>query len=830
MKNKFSHAPVCYLIWMLLLCVAVCSPAKAGDIDDKTVVKPARQKRWQTFSLHDVRLAAGGDFYTAMMVSQNYLLGLDVERMLNGERRRAGLPSVNDPYPGSFQPKDTRPGDLNHYLSGISLMYAQSGREEFLQRSNYIVEVLRQCEEKKQQRIAAGDTLVDRRINNAYKAILAGRLQLEGPDEFGSPWGGLSGLGNFYYGMHKQFAALRDAYLYCNNREALRLWTAIAEPTTQFVLKANPDLFDDMLDVEHGGMNEVYADLYALTGDTRYMAVSKKFNHQKLILNMANGTDNLYGRHANMQVPTLVGTARQYQLTGDAVSNRATKNFLDIIFNSHMSAIGGNSCYERFGRPGEISKRLGYTGNETCNTYNMQKVALQAFETDGNLQYMDYFERALYNHILASQDAESGGVTYYMSLMPGGFKAFSNVYDLTGVWCCVGTGMENHSKYGEAIFFHDASNVLVNLFIPSTLQWKEKGCSLSIQTAFPATDDVKITVNDAAAFRGNILIRKPHWMQKGLTVQINNKPVAATVNKEGYIVLQSHWKKGDVVKLHLPQSFQVEPAKDDANLAALFRGPVLLAEPLGAERMPGSDLVRHAHYLYREWVPPTDDIPVLVADKKDPSGWLKADAGKPLQFTTSDVGWIRGKLQAIPFMPFYKLRHQRQNVYFKLYDPQEWQQRKQVVSDEVNLGNAADEALHHLQGEGMDTTRFRDDRNFWENNRIGRWAKRGGWFSYDLKLNDGKARQYLVVTYWGGEPAGSEFDVVVNGTVVGSQAINASLPLTYFEEVYALPQTVTKDRHAITVSFRAKPGKSVGKVYGLLLTSDPERFRYPLFY
>ncbi len=274
-----------------------------SQIDEKTVVLPAQPKTWQTFPLKNIRLTEGSPFYKAMQVSQQYLLGIDVERMLNRHRKAASLPEKGN-YPGSNQPDDPRPGDLFHYLSGISLMYAQTGNDRFLERANYIVDELKSSWEKANPR--------QNQLQKMFAKILRGELELKAPDEFGYPWNGNVDAGNIWHGVHKEFAALRDAYLYTDNEKVFALLKKEAEPVTVFALQANPDLFDDMLDIEHGGMNEVFADLYALTGDKRYMDVSMKFNHQKVILNIANGKDVLYGRHANMQVPTFAGTARQY--------------------------------------------------------------------------------------------------------------------------------------------------------------------------------------------------------------------------------------------------------------------------------------------------------------------------------------------------------------------------------------------------------------------------------------------------------------------------------------------------------------------------------------
>lgn len=799
---------------ILLFATLATGTTRADEGDDKMVVKPAHTKVWNTFPLSNVRLLPGSPFYRAMQVDQRYILGMDVDRMLNEYRRKAGLPEKG-PYPSSNQPEGTRPGYLDHYLSAVSLMYAQTGDKAFKERADYIIATLHDCRAALTEREGPGYGFL-----SSWHKLLRGELELKAPDELGYPWGGMDG--NRFYSIHKQLSAYRDALYYTDNPTALELWVAESNTIADFVLKANPDLFDGMLDIEHGGMNDVFADLYAITGEKRYMDVSLKFNHQKVILNVANNHDVLYGRHANMQVPTFVGTAKQYLLIGNEVSGKATTNFLDMIYNDHMTAIGGISRYERFGRPGEISKRLGYTSNETCNTYNMLKVALQHFETHGDLRDMDYYERALYNHILASQDPESGGVTYYTSMASGGFKSFSNGYDLEGVWCCVGTGMENHAKYGEAIYFHNHRDLFVNLFIPSVLEWADKGLKLRLETDFPTTDRVRLTMMENRAFDQQLYFRVPAWAEQGIRVRVNGKPRQTAPSDDQYVRVSGDWKAGDVIELEIPQRVWLESTKDDPNLTAIFYGPVLLAGELGADRMPGSDLVRHAHRTYNQWIAPVDDIPALTVNKRYTDSWLKRPSDSELKFELAEVG--------ISLIPYYQMRHQRYNVYWKMYSTDDAAYREAVVSDEINTSILADEQAHNLRGEGHDTTRFNDYRNFWENNRIGRIAEDGGWFAYDLAVKPASGPQFLVVTYWGGAPEKTAFDVIVDGQVIKHEDITEKYPLTYYEQVYELPQELVANKEKLTVTFRAAEKSRAGGVYALKLTADPKGFPGYSFY
>lgn len=801
-----------------LLFFPLHNQSQAGEIDNRTVVISRHPKIWKTFPLSEVRLLPGSPFHHAMEVSQRYLLDMDVDRMLNGLRKRVDLPEKGA-YPGSNQPEGTRPGDLPHYMSGTSLMYAQTGDSRFLERINYIIDEMCKVRDIFHQK--------GERVHYDFEKILSGELLLNRPDDWGAPWGGTSG--NTFYTIHKYHAGLRDAYLYCGNPKALELWREHADQIADFVLACNPDLFDGFLDIEHGGMNAVYADLYALTGDERYMEVSRRFNHQKVILNIADGHDVLYGRHANFQTPTFEGTARQYQLTGDEVSRQATGNFLDMAYSGHINCIGGNSCYERFGRPGETTKRLGYTSSETCNTYNMLKVALNAFESGGELRHMDYFERALYNHILASQDPETGGVTYYTSTIPGGFKSYSDRFNLQGVWCCVGTGMENHSKYGEAIYFNNGNVLLVNLFIPSTLNWEEKGLRLSQKTDFPQTDRTTLTIEECGSYDAPIYVRYPQWAESGVRVSINGERIPVKARRGEYIPIAHSWKKGDIIEIEMPQTFRLEAAKDDPYMNAICRGPIVYAGILGSDHMP-ADRVNSAGNNNR--VVPENDIPTFTADKSDLDSWIKPTGKHPMEYITTGAGTLYGKKKELTLLPYYMTHHTRYSLYLKVYTPQEMALRKRVVIDELRPSYADDEKAHNMQ---CGTSRLVSQGghspalgfNSWEHTRLGREAD--DWFSYDMKTTPGQTN-YLVVTYWGNENEGHEFDVTVNGVKLASEILFDKVPLTFYETVYEIPAEAIAAGGKATVAFRGHDGKKAGTVFALRTTTDPEKFPNYSFY
>ncbi|MDQ6473008.1 glycoside hydrolase family 127 protein [Flavobacterium sp. LHD-80] len=813
MKNK--------LIKALLLSSAFTISAQQKN---KYIVKETGPNVWMDFPLNDTRLLENSPFYHAMKLDQKYLLGMDVNRMLNGYRKRANLPLLGN-YPGSNQPENTRPGEMPHYISGIALMYAQTGDLEYKKRVDYMMASLKESIDIINKNNPDQNYILGRKNwDNPLHELSKGKITLDGGDETNYPWGG---MGNFWYVVHKDLAAYRDCYIYCNSEIAFELLKNEGSRIADFALKANPDLFDDMLDIEHGGMNEVFADLYALTGEKKYMETSMKFNHQKVILNTALGNDVLYGRHVNMQVPTFAGTARQYQLDGNKISKEATFNFLDQMYTQHNHVIGGSGRYERYVKPGDETKGLGFTSDETCATYNMLKTARTAFEVSGDLKHLDYFERALYNHILASQDPDSGGVTYYTSLMPGGFKSYSDGYNLEKVWCCVGTGMENHAKYGESVFFHNNDDLFLNLFIPTTLKWEEKGLEISLKTNFPEEDIINLEINENKSFSNKLVVRYPSWAGK-VKVWINDKEVSVNGKAGGTFELTNNWKKDDKIKIEMPQNFWIEKSKDEKNLITIMRGPLVMGASLGKDKMPGSDLVNYAMH-YNNWVTPQNDIPSIIASESDINKWILPVEGKKLEFKTKGAGFLNGKANEITLIPFYQMHHQRYSVYLKMFSKEELKERQQIVSDEIDISSESDEKKHKLTANNSARILEKDGRHFWENNRYGRNALKNDSFSYEVKANEKASKQFLTVTFWGSASDGNGISIYADDQLLSTEDLGEKLPLSYYEKSFELPESL-KGKKNVKITFKVPENYNAGAIYGLKLSSDISKFKGYLFY
>lgn len=519
----------------------------------------------QQFPPRDVRLR-DGPFRQAMELDAKYLLSLEPDRLLSGFRSEAGLKPKADKY-GGWESQGIAGHTLGHYLSACSRMYQDTGNPEFLERVNYTVAQLAECQKANGNGYVAA--IPDgKRI---FHEIAQGELHVQDFNLNGAwvPW----------YTIHKEFAGLIDACRFCDSTQALAVATNLADwvdATTKNLTEAQ---WQKMLVCEQGGMNEAMADLYALTGNTNYLNLAEKFYHQAVMDPLAHGDDILDGLHSNMQIPKTIGAARLYELTGEPRYADIARFFWDRVALHRSYVIGGNGDNEHFFPTNNFARHLDAATCETCCTYNMLKLTLHLFAWSPSATDMDFYERALYNDILASQDPDTGMFVYLMSLQPGGFKTYSTRDN--SFWCCVGTGMENHSRYGQAIYLHDDGSLYVNLFIASELSWPDKGLVVRQDTKFPDQDTTWLTFHCRQPVRLGLKIRWPAWAESPPGVSINNKTQTISGQPASYIALDREWHDGDVVKIHLPMSLHTEPLPGTTNLLAVLYGPIVLAGELG---------------------------------------------------------------------------------------------------------------------------------------------------------------------------------------------------------------------------------------------------------
>jgi DUF1680 family protein/alpha-L-arabinofuranosidase len=736
------------------------------------------------FDLTEVRLL-DGPFQHAMELDRAYLLSLDVDRLLHNFRVNAGLPSNAQPLGGWEEPKvELRGHFVGHYLSACALMYASTGDERLKQKGDAVVAGLAECQQK---------------IGTGYLSAF--------PEEFFDRVEARQRVWAPYYTLHKIYAGLLDMYVHCGNQQALDTCKKFAD----WVIARNARLSDEqmqkMLGTEHGGMNEVLANLYGITGERKYLEIAQRFNHMAVIGPASQRQDKLTGLHANTQIPKFIGTAREYELTGQDWLKTASLFFWNTVANERSYVIGGHSDGEMFSPKEKLSEALGPNTTETCNTYNMLKLTRHLFEWDPEASYADYYERALYNHILASQNPENGMTCYYVPLRSGSNKNYSTP---TGsFWCCTGTGVENHAKYGDSIYFHNAGHDLyVNLFSASELNWKAKGLKLRQETRYPDEQSTRLTFTSDAPVELTLNIRRPFWATSDFEVRVNGKRQWLASKPGDYAVLNSTWQSGDTVEVAMPFTLRTEAFHDNPHRFAFLYGPLVMCAQIDTQK----------------------PYPSVIAEPAQALASLKALPDAPSTFASSgNVFRIAGEASSpvIKLEPFYKMHGDRHYIVYwdSLTEPQ-WQakldeEKAELVKakeldartvDQVRPGDETSERDHHQQGENSEAGEF--------SGRGYRHATDGGWFSWEMKVSP-EGAQDLRVTYWGSD-AGRSFDVLLDDAKLATQRLRSNRPGRFFDQVYTLAPDVIKGKEHVTIKFQARQGGWAGGVFGLrIVKAEP---------
>lgn len=758
-------------------------------------VKPVVEIKAYSFHPADVEVREG-KFVDAMRADTKYLLAIEPDRLLSQFRSHSGLKPKAEIY-GGWEDSGLAGHTLGHYLSACALQYATTGDVKYRERVDYIVNELDECQRARKTGYVGAIPKED----SVFLEVSKGNIRSRGFDLNGawSPW----------YTVHKLMAGLLDAYLYCQSDKALAIEKGIADWSEGILKNLNDEQLQKMLLCEYGGMNEVLVNTYAFTGEKKYLDLSYKFHDKKVLDSLALGFDVLPGKHSNTQVPKAIGTARRFELTGRKSDFATSDFFWNTVVQHHTYAPGGNSNYEYLGKQDNLSEKLTDNTMETCNTYNMLKLTRHLFAMNPRAEYMDFYERALYNHILASQNHSTGMMCYFVPLRMGTKKDFSDEFNT--FTCCVGSGIENHVKYGESIFAKAADGGLyVNLFINSKLNWKEKGLEVQLDGDLPDQNIVRIVMNPQKTISMPLYIRKPAWADS-FELKVNNSIVREQVISEnGYIVVNRKWKKGDMISVQFPVEIYSMPMPDNPSRQAFFYGPALLAGNLGPDEPD-----------------PMKGIPPLVTDKSNTKDWLKYDKPKPnerkpLSFRTENVG-LQNNIQ---FQPFYAIADDHYSVYWDVFTPQQWAQqqlvyesrrkleaeREQGTTDVLRVGEMQPERDHELVGENTEVGESHTHKY--------RIANPGGHFSFTMKLQPGFS--YLLIgTYWGMDNRGRQFDVLVDGEKIASEDLNKYKESKFYDITYRLPTSLTNGKTKITVKFQPKDERnSAGPVYGVRLVKE----------
>lgn len=765
----------------------------------------------KTFPLTSVRLLES-PFYQAQQTDMEYILALDPDRLLAPFMIEAGIEPKAERY-GNWENTGLDGHIGGHYLSALSLMYASTGNEELQDRLNYMINVLAQCQEKNGNGYVGGVPGGE----NVWKEIANGNIDA-GSFSLNGKWVPL-------YNIHKTFAGLRDAYLFAGNKKALDMLIDLSNWFLGITSNLSDDQIQEMLRSEHGGMNEVFADVAYITGDRKYLDFAKEVSHLSILNPLLKEKDELTGLHANTQIPKVIGYKRVADVANDEEWAQAANFFWETVVEDRSVSIGGNSVREHFHPIDDFSSMMeSNQGPETCNTYNMLRLTNMLFLSDPDAKYMDYYERGLYNHILSSQHPDKGGFVYFTPMRPRHYRVYSQPDE--SFWCCVGSGLENHGKYGELIYAHNEKDIYVNLFIPSELQWKERGISLTQNTQFPFEEKSVITLKLEKPEKFTLHFRYPGWIKKGeYKITVNKKPIEISSVPASYVSVERKWKSGDVISIELPMHTTAEFLPDNSSWVSFIHGPIVLAAVTDSTNLQGlwADDSRMGHVANGKLYPINEAPMVVTEDGHNFVANVKPVENTPLTFTTSDLVYP-DKYKDLRLVPFFNIHEARYMIYWpvvnreNLQDKLKAMQEKEAallalearIVDQIATGEQQPEAEHNFKGERTNTGLNQD--YFWRDAR--------GWFSYELS-NKNKEGKVLRITYFGGDKD-RNFDILLNDKLLDTVNLDGSKENVFYDVDYEIPDEILNDLsdNQMTLKFVAHEGSVAGGIYYIRLLKE----------
>lgn len=780
-----------------LLAVAGCSEPRPPSATGAPVEK---------FPLGDIRLL-DSPFKHAQDKNIDYILAMDPDRLLAPYLREAGLEPRADSY-GNWENTGLDGHIGGHYLTALSLAYAATGNEEARARLDYMLDELQRAQRKNGDGYLGGipgGAAMWRQIANGE--IDAGLFSLN------DKWVPL-------YNIHKTYAGLRDAWLHAGSEQARDMLVELADWGVRLIANLSDEQLQDMLRSEHGGLNEVYADVAEITGDDQYLAVARRLSHREILQPLEAHRDALTGLHANTQIPKVIGYKRVGDLVHDARWQDAAEYFWQEVVNKRTVAIGGNSVREHFHALDDFSSMVeDVEGPETCNTYNMLKLTEMLYRSSPEPRYVRYYERALYNHILSSQNPDTGGLVYFTPMRPQHYRVYSQPEK--AMWCCVGSGIENHSKYGEMIYAHRGDELFVNLFIPSKLQWRERGLTVTQRNRFPDAENTTLEIEgDATA---TLHLRYPAWVSEGdLKVRINGNTFQHNAKPGSYVSIERHWQEGDRIEIALPMHAELEQMPDRSDYFALLYGPVVLAaktDPLADEQLDFfADDSRMGHIASGPMCS-LESAPLFVSEDQSFIHNLERLPGNQLRFAAPEALRSEGQ-QALELIPFFRLHESRYMLYWPVTTPEKLAGRRRaeaeadrtrlalakVTIDSIAPGEQQPESDHFFAG-GNTEAGIHKGRH---------WRHASDWFSYQLRDPQREA-QTLRITYYGLD-SGREFDILLNGEKLADVALDGGRGDAFYTVDYTLPAPLRqREDTALELRFEAEPGSVAGGIYGIRL-------------
>lgn len=773
----------------------------------------AQEKLYKNqFPISDIKLL-DGPLKDARDLNLEVLFQYDVDRLLAPYRKVAGLPKKAESYPNW----DGLDGHVaGHYLSAMAINFAATGNQVCKSRMDYMLSELHEClEANGVNNPEWGTGYIGGFPNSAalWSSFMKGNFGV-----YQSAWAP-------FYNLHKMYAGLRDAWLYGGSNDAKNLFLHFCDWGIQITSSLSDEQMQTMLNMEHGGMNEIFADAYQITGYKKYLDAAKRYSHKIFLDPLSKGIDNLDNWHANTQIPKFIGFTRIGELSNDDTTYKNAGHFAwKTIVGNRSLAFGGNSRREHF--PSVVSSGdyiNDVDGPETCNSYNMLKLTENLFRLNPSAHYADYYERTLFNHIRSTQHPIHGGYVYFTTARPRHYRVYSTPNN--AMWCCVGTGMENHSKYNQFIYTHSQDSLFINLFIASELNWQDKNIRIKQETNFPYEEGTKLTVTEGSS-SFPLLVRYPEWVEEGkLEISINNKEFHHTSPPSSYINILRKWKKGDVIEIKLPMRNRIEHLPNVKDYIAFMHGPILLGARTGTEDMRGllADDGRWAQYPGGKMLP-VNQAPILIDDDiQHMADRLSPIEGKPMQFR---LNMRMENPMDVTLEPFANIHDSRYMIYWLALTKKGYtsyiDSLTAIESEKIAIEKRTVDfiATGEQQPENDHNMKQQHSSSGNNNNEFYREANNEGYFSYEMTTGS-ESNLTLMIRYWGAEWGSRKFDILIDDEKLLSEDNTGRWNQSKFFNIkYDIPNKMLKGKKKIRVKFQSLPGSTAGAVYHIRLLKN----------
>lgn len=804
-------------ISVLLTGVVACALAFFSPNSLHAQIQPVHQEKMRLFSLKDVRIT-DGQFKKIQDKDHEYLLSLEPDRLLSRFRREAGLTPKAPPYPfwesdDSMMKIGCLSGHiLGFYMSSMSMMYETTGDEKILERLRYVVSELKECQE------AQGDgyALAEVTGRNVFEAVVAGDIRASG--------GSLNDTFEPVYVLNKVMLGLAAIYERCGIEEARPVLVALADWFGTDVLdKLTHEQIQKLLDCEHGSINESYVDVYRITGDKKYLDWANELNHETMWIPLSEKRDVLPGFHANTQIPKFTGFANVYEYGGDEKLYDASEFFWNLVVDNHTWVNGGNSTGEHFFPPNEFEKRITqYGGPESCNSVNLMRLTELLYRLDGSPKKIDYYERVLYNHILANYNPEEGVAVYYTSMRPGHYRIYGTPYD--SFWCCVGTGLEAPAKFAQMVYSHENDNLYVNMFIPSTLCWKEKGIELEQETSFPDNNSSILTIHVPKQTRFKLNVRKPYWVENdSFVVKVNGKEQPVN-DIDAYVSLERDWENGDILSIEFTPRLQVEYLKASTKYVSFQYGPIVLGTALNVYPLDKSE--------YRQERKTIGDLPVPERVTPVLQGVPDEIAARVSKKDSDSLTLLYRQKDGpdLELIPFNRIHFSRYVVYFRcITNPDEYAKYREKISARNAEEKRLDDMTLDVVFAGLPWSEKSHRMEAVKSNSGERLERRwrdalDGYVLYNMKVTDERPI-CLYLVFLANDFGPRTFDVKLDGRVLETINLDQesrNVPSPLFRRVVRVPPELVKGKTEAAVTIRGKRGNYAGGFYEIRVLTPEE--------